>query len=82
MTNEEGRSTGLDYSSTWVKREMGMERLRTLVLWPTRRNLVRFVVQLRHADEAVEGFVIADGDPHAHTFADGLELLQKLEPRS
>jgi hypothetical protein len=45
------------------------------------RNSVRFIVELRHTDEGVEGFVAADG-PHAHTFAGWLELLEKLEPRS
>lgn len=46
------------------------------------RNSVRFIVELRHTDDGVEGFVAADGDPHAHTFAVWLELLEKLEPRS
>ena len=38
-------------------------------------------VEVRHTGEGVE-FVAADGDPHAHTFAGWLEVLQKLEPRS
>jgi hypothetical protein len=41
---------------------------------------VRFIVELRHTHDNVEGEVTVDGATHPQPFSSWLELLQLLEP--
>jgi hypothetical protein len=46
----------------------------------TRGGRVRFIVELRHSDDGVEGEVTPEGATEPQRFSGWLELLQLLEP--